>query len=697
MYKIAKPARAATIQQPSQPQNVGDPYLADDVVDGGQQNVYKQPPASANKATTPAVPTTRGVGDSLNRGLKYVQQLPGKAKSYAVQKGIQATDKLFRDRYGARKGVPMDEALARLAHGEIAMDVVSGRYLPGVAKRDSSGNIMSSTYPYRTHGRNPHSGMRPGHERGIEPGTEFVGPPQPLLSLSGKSWDYAKKREQDLKRYGSYANPDKTYARYGKDIPGDIGYAESTKGFGDYKYMPQMVLDDMDERYKAFGDNLGFTSQNEYDDHVKNLIDQEVRFRERDFRERNKRDFKDAATLAASLGGSLYLGPGKMQFATTLGGVGRAGVRAFDSGKNLYETYYDQPPGFVGRSASASSLYNDVLNSDKPGTQELRDGLNRDIAQALYSGYESGELRNVYNRLKGFMAPAKPSVTPDSNQDITESAASLSQAMRNLALNVQYAKQDPRSPFNSLEGIKHLANSELFDRMTARQLHAGSQLNRKDYFALGKSALGATRDTLVDYAKNNPIEAAAMVLPGASVMLPKGVRVPLSVQNALVKPTALYRGNRQSAEEYEHTRRQMEAGRSLGPMGQTAKRVARKRFIEGAPGVVRDILDDNVDQPGYLSSRAGIAANKLVDEYGASTIQDLQLDSGYSPDAFPQRDARGKKYTDIARELLSDTGRATTEMGNIVEPLAAATTAYRAAKPYLQSDEAQQTQRRGSK
>lgn len=639
--------------------------------DGGSQ--FVGPPASeANKGSRIDLSNTlseaaQKTKRSLNKGVNYVKNVPSEIKDFLSEKSVAGAEDLYRSRYGAKKGVPLDKALSRLANSEVVQDVATGRYLPGIAKRDSSGNIMTTSYPFKTHGRNPHSSfVAPGTERGIEPGTEFMGPPQ-LPVLSQKSWDYAKDRIYDLKRYGGYADS-------------DLGYEQSNKSFH-APYMPDVVMRDMADRHKAFGQSLGFSSQQEYDEHVKRLIDQEVRFRNEDFKQQNLKQLKKVIGLGTSLAAAPFLSARGAYYLSSLTGAGRALANLSDPARRTYETYIANPPGFVGRGNSAKSFYNDVLTSDSPTATEFRSKFNRDLAQALYSGYESGELSNVKRRLSQVFSPVNKTVSTPTPTEYVDSAADLSKSMRNLSLNLAKARQSSDSPFNSLEGIRHLANSELFDRMTARQLANNPSLNYQDVSAFLKNLAGTTKDTLIDYAKNNPGKAALKSLPALVQNLP--VPIPESVASAIVKPISVYNELNRPEVEYETYRRGVEAGRPTGELMNSTKRQIGRRLIESAPSVARDIYSDTKYQPGYQDARLGITANKFIDENLASKIQDIQLANGYNLKAFPSKDMEGRRYTSVGKELLSDAGRVVANMDNLVYPAAMGLYGYRTAKPLL--------------
>ena len=610
-----------------------------------------------------------GTNESVKSTIDDVKNRATKTKGNLVNAGIgyakDLADRSFRERFNVRKGIPSSEAATNLVSRVPLEDILRGRQNPGMAKRDFQGNIMPATYPRRVEGRRPNDMyVRPREEKGFTGGEDFVGPPQ-LPGLSRASYDYAKSKYHGMRH---------------KDT--DFGLESMQRGYRGALYMPDVVMQDMDSRSKEFGPTLGFSSQSEYDDHVKDLIDNEKRYREDEFRQKNQDELREGLGFVASSAGGAYA-PIRYALANLAYDGARSGKRSLESGyQKLYEPLIGNPEGIANARKALHSYVSRVQNSPTDKKQYLDDA-----AQLAYSLGEEGRYGEAYNRLKqiaegvrGFDTGTPTGNVPEGST--WESLGSLGPSITDYSSEVgklqlysgKGTEEGKENPYLSLRGAAYMGLSDLDNALVNLQMRNNDITKedlRKAFLEIGA---GSARN-LGKYYMANPEVSGGMAASLATIAVPA-----LRPLSPVVAPSTRALSSRRQREEDQRHRADMQYRRTKG----------NPRSFSNTTGkaALKDLLSSTgrAALSGEQTSGVGAIINKTINERAAPAVQDI-LRENYldeNKDRYLAPAGGGRTYAASLRPAVEAGTRAVTDMDNVVTPISRATLAYRVARPYVE-------------
>jgi hypothetical protein len=610
-----------------------------------------------------------GTNESLNSTIDDVKNRATKTKDNLVSAGIgyvkDVADRSFRERFNVRKGIPSSEAATNLVSRVPLEDILRGRLNPGMAKRDFQGNIMSATYPSRVEGRRPNDMyVKPREEKGFTGVEDFVGPPQ-LPGLSRASYDYAKSKYFDMRH---------------KDT--DFGLEGMQRGYRGALYMPDVVMQDMDSRHKEFGPTLGFTSQSEYDEHVKGLIDNEKRFRDEEFRQKNLDELKEGLGFIASAAGGAYA-PLMTTLANIAYNTARSGDRSLESGyQKLYEPLIDNPEGSANARKALNSYVSRVQNSPTEKKHYLDDA-----AQLAYSLNEEGRYGEAYNRLKQIAEGVRgfDTGTPTgrvSGESTWESLGLLAPSIVNYSNELtklrgysgKGTEEGKENPYTSLRGAAYMGLSDLDNALLNLQMR-NNDITKEDLLKASLQLGVGSVSNMGKYYMANPEVAAGQAAALATYAIPA-----LRPLQPVVGPiTRAIPGRRQRDEDQRH-RADMRYRRTKG----------NSRSFTNTAGLsaIKDLLSSTGRSAlsGEQTSGLGAIVNKTINERAAPAAQDIlrenYLDQNKGRYLAP---AGGERtYAASLRPTVEAGTMAVTNMDNVVTPISRATLAYRTARPFVE-------------
>jgi hypothetical protein len=610
-----------------------------------------------------------GTNEGINNAVDGIKNKATKTKNNLVSAGIgyakDLADSSFRDRFNVRKGVPSSEAATNLVSRVPLEDILRGRRNPGMAKRDYQGNIMSATYPRRVEGRRPNDMyVRPREEKGFTGGEDFVGPPQ-MPGLSRASYDYAKSKYHGMRH---------------KDT--DFGLESMQRGDQGALYMPDVVNQDMDSRYKEFGPTLGFSSQSEYDDHVRGLIDNEKRFREHEFRQKNQDELKEGLGFVASSTAGAYA-PIRYALANLAYNTARSGNRSLESvNQKLYEPLIGNPEGIANARNSLLSYVSGVQNSPTEKKQYLDDA-----AQIAYSLGEEGRYGEAYNRLKQIAEGVRgfDTGTPAGNvpeKSTWESLGSLGPSIRDYSNEAtklrrykgQGADEGKENPYASLRGAAYMGLSDLDNALVNLQMR-NNDITSEDLRKASLQIGSASARNLGKYYMANPEIAGAQAAALATAAVPA-----LRPLAPVVGPVTRALSSRRQTVEAQRHRADMQYRRTKGNSRSFANTAGKAAIKDLLSATGRSALS------GEQTSGMGAIINKTINERAAPAVQGILREKylDENKDRYLAPAGGEQTYAASLRPVVEAGTRAVTNMDNVVTPIGKGVVAYQAAKPYVE-------------
>lgn len=607
--------------------------------------------------------------------------------------GVEAADNEIRQRFNLRKGVPSTQALNELADTVPVEDILFGRHQPGVAPRDRYGNIMPATYPRRVEGRySQDKHVLPMHERGIVPNSEFEGPPQPNIGLT----------PEFQKRLRELGDANSRVIRHPPSLP----EASQDLFIGDRNqvYLPGVVRDDIEDRTKAFGPSLGFTSQSEFDDYYYRMTEDEMRRRKEISKDKDIDQLATAGRLAASAAMGYGLGNLAVNspwLAAGLSAGNSLGPSAYRAGKDAIRDYV----AYSGDDSLESML--DYENYDLPSrggltptqalqqyVQMLQDNPSEEfkqrMAQLAYSSYEEGKHKEAYQRLRDLYRTRQgfdtaPSSTPDKSGYVDSSMRLIGDLARfdDSVQNLQRDRGKKKSPYT--DGIKGLMYAGLSDAEAAlieKQMQ-GRDISFGDVAAVGGNLALRGIKEIPNFLWNNKADTLSALMPFGTTV---GGTLAGLAPRTVAKAHGLARGIQQTRSTLHNLQRNPQRDINRVP---SASNSATNLIVKPALGGLlseagRSVINNTRD------TRTGDALNNAVDTLAAPRIHDAILESpiltkGREEYATPGDFTPGaKSYWGATKPARDSLRQAVSTLDSSIGTTGTAVGAYRMARPLVQ-------------